>query len=83
MFEVLLVANATWFGLGFHMFALRSRIFAKTLVQKPHRETPAFDVLVESGKFLGGFNFALCSLSLLVALNSSIFPAPDQRLVLC
>ena len=83
MFELLLVANAIWFGLGFHLFSLRNKIFAKILVPKEHRETPVFDVLAESGKFLGGFNFALCVLNLLVALNSGVFPAPEQRLVLC
>lgn len=83
MFELLLVANAIWFGLGFHLFALRGKIFAKILVPKAHRETPAFDVLVESGKFLGGFNFALCVLNVLVALSSDVFPTAEQRFVLC
>ena len=83
MFELLLVANAIWFGLGFHLFSLRNRIFAKTLVPREHRETPAFEVLAESAKFLGGFNFALCILNLLIAFNSDIFPASEQRLVLC
>ncbi|MCH9651879.1 MAG: hypothetical protein K0U98_26860 [Deltaproteobacteria bacterium] len=83
MFELLLFANAIWFGLGFHLFAIRSKIFAKTLVPKEHRETPVFDVLAESGKFLGGFNFALCAFNLLVALKSAVFPTSEQRLVLC
>ena len=83
VFEFLLVANAIWFGLGFHLFALRSKVFAKTLVPKEHRDTPAFHVLTESGKFLGGFNFALCVLSLLVAFYADVFPAQEQRLILC
>lgn len=83
MFELLLIANAIWFGLGFHLFALRGKIFAKILVPKAHRETPAFDVLAESGKFLGGFNFALCVLNVLVALYSDIFPTSEQRFILC
>lgn len=83
MFELLVLANAIWFGLGFHLFALRSRIFAKILVPKAHRETPAFDVLAESGKFLGGFNFALCVLNVLLALNPGVFPSSEQRFILC
>lgn len=83
MFELLLVANAVWFGLGFHLFVLRNRVFAKILVPREHRETPAFDILAESGKFLGGFNFALCVFNLLVVFNSDVFPASEQRFVLC
>lgn len=83
LFEGLLVANAIWFGLGFHLFALRGKVFAKILVPKSNRDTPVFDVLIESGKFLGGFNFALCVVSIFVALQSSLFPEPAQRAVLC
>ena len=83
MFVVLLVANAVWFGLGFHLFSLRSRIFAKILVAREHRDSPAFEVLAESGKFLGGFNFALCVLNVFVALRPDVFPAPEPRAVLC
>lgn len=83
MFEVLLIANAIWFGLGFHLFALRSKIFAKVIVPREHRDTPVFDVLAESGKFLGGFNFALCVLNVAVALSSDVFPEPRQRIFLC
>ncbi|MEL7447907.1 MAG: hypothetical protein AAFN78_01790 [Pseudomonadota bacterium] len=83
MFELLLIANAIWFGLGFHLFSLRSRIFAKILVPREHRDTPAFEVLAEAGKFLGGFNFALCVLNVFIAFNTAVFPAPEQRMVLC
>jgi len=58
MFNVVLLANAIWFALGFHLFALRSKIFAKILVPREHRESPIFNMLAETGKFLGGFNFA-------------------------
>ena len=83
MLELLLFANAIWFGLGFHLFAIRRNIFAKILVPKEHRDTPVFDVLAESGKFLGGFNFSLCVLNLLIVFNSDVFPASEQRAVLC
>ena len=65
MIEIVLVANAVWFGLGFHLFAFRRTIFAKILVPKEHRETPVFETLAATGPFLGGFNFAFCVLNLI------------------
>lgn len=82
MFEFILVANAIWFGLGFHLFALRRKIFAKILVPKEYRQTPVFDMLAETGKFLGGFNLAFCALSVLVLIYAAIFPEDSQRAVL-
>lgn len=83
MFELVLLANAIWFGLAFHLFALRSKAFAKILVPKAHRDTPVFDALVATGPFLGGFNLAFCALNLLVLINASIFPEAEQRAILC
>lgn len=73
MIELLLVLNALWFALGFHVFAMRHRIFAKLLVPREHRNTPVFDMLAESGRFLGGFNLAFAMLSLLLLLNVDVF----------
>ena len=83
MFELVLVLNAVWFALGFHLFALRGKIFGKILVPKEHRETPVMDILVETGKFMGGFNFAFCVMSILVLIYSSTFPEANQRIILC
>ncbi len=83
MFALILLLNAIWFGLGFHLFALRNKIFAKILVPKEHRETPVFDMLAETGKFLGGFNFAFCVLNLLILITPSTFPEDSQRMILC
>ena len=83
MFEFVLLINALWFVLGFHLFALRSKIFAKTLVPREHRNSPIFEMFVQSGKFLGGFNLAFCVLNMLVLLNSSVFPEANQRIILC
>ncbi|MEL6675822.1 MAG: hypothetical protein AAFR61_26680 [Bacteroidota bacterium] len=82
MFTLVLVLNAIWFALGFHLFALRNQVFAKILVPKAHRETPVFDILTATGPFLGGFNFAFCALSLLILLMPDTFPAADQRIIL-
>ena len=83
MFEFILLVNAIWFGMGFHVFALRSKIFAKTLVPRAHRDSPVFDMFVETGKFLGGFNFAFCALNVLVLINPGVFPEGNQRMILC
>jgi len=82
VFELILAANAIWFGMGFHLFAVRNRVFAKILVPKEHRETPVFETLAATGLFLGGFNLAFCVLSLLFLINASVFPEPLQRTIL-
>lgn len=82
MFEFILVANALWFGLGFHLFAFRNKIFAKILVPREYRQTPVLDTLAATGPFLGGFNFAFCALSLLFLFNANVFPEEEQRAIL-
>lgn len=82
MFELALIVNAIWFGLGFHLFALRNRVFAKILVSGEHRDTPVFETLAATGPFLGGFNFAFCVLSLLLLFYAGLFPDQAQRVIL-
>lgn len=82
MLEILLIANAVWFALGFHLFALRRKIFAKILVPREHRDTPVFHILTATGPFLGGFNFAFCALNLLFVINVGVFPEDMQRAIL-
>ncbi|QIG55315.1 hypothetical protein G6N82_02945 [Altererythrobacter sp. BO-6] len=69
--------------MGFHAFYLRREIFAKVLVaNRDHRDNGAFDALVESGRFLGGFNFALSVLNILLVLNFGSFDRDSQWAVL-
>ena len=82
MFESILVAHAVWFGLGFHLFSLRNRIFAKILVPREPRDTPVFHTLAATGPFLGGFNLAFFTLNLLLVFNTGLFPEQAQRVVL-
>ncbi|MEO1436222.1 MAG: hypothetical protein AAFV80_11850 [Bacteroidota bacterium] len=82
MFELTLILNALWFAGGFHLFALRSTVFAKTLVAKEHRDNPMFAMLIATGKFMGGFNFAFCVLNVLLLLFANTFPDPLQRAIL-
>ena len=83
MFELVLLANAIWFGLAFHLFALRNTVFAKILVPREHRDTPVFGVLTATGPFLGGFNLAFCTLSVLILIYANAFPDVEQRVILC
>lgn len=82
MLEVLLVLNAIWFAMAFNVFSIRNRIFAKVLVPREHRDTPVFDVLAESGRFLGGFNLAFALLNVLLLMNLDVFPSDAQRSIL-
>ncbi len=82
MFETILIANAIWFALGFHLFSLRNHVFAKILVPKENRDTPVMETLAASGPFLGGFNFALCAMSLMLVFYADSFAEPTQRIIL-
>ena len=82
MLELVLILNALWFAGGFHLFSLRSKVFAKVLVAREHRGTPVFEPLVASGKFLGGFNLAFSVLNVLLLINTSLFDKDLQWVVL-
>ena len=73
MLEIVLALNALWFAMGFNVFSIRSSIFAKVVVAREHRDTPVFETLIMSGKFLGGFNLAFSVLNILLLFNTSVF----------
>ena len=83
MFKIILILNAIWFALAFHLFSLRAQIFAKSIVPREQRDTPVFDIATELVKFLGGFNLAFCVLNILVLLYPNVFPEANQRIILC
>ncbi len=82
MLEILLALNTLWFFMGFNVFSLRNDIFAKVLVPKEQRDTPVFEILSQSGRFLGGFNFAFAVCNILLLLNLDVFPDDKQRAIL-
>ncbi len=58
------LANAVWYGMGFVAFYVRRDVFGKVMVPiKADRDNSAYAALVESGRFMGGFNFALSALN--------------------
>ena len=77
--SVLFLANAIWFGMGFIAFFLRREVFAKVLVpNRADRENSAYAALVESGRFMGGFNFALSILNVCLLLDLGGFVLDRQ-----
>lgn len=79
MLEVVLIANAIWFGMAFEAFYLRRKIFAKVLVpNREHRDNTAYGAIEESGKFLGGFNLAISLLNVGLVFNVGGFDSPKQ-----
>ena len=82
MLEIILLVNILWFAMGFNVFAIRNKVFAKLLVPKEHRDTPVFEILAESGRFLGGFNFAFAVCNILLLANLDVFPSDEQRSIL-
>ena len=82
MLEMILVLNTIWFAMGFNVFSIRNKIFAKLLVPREHRGTPVFDILAESGRFIGGFNFAFAVSNILLFTNLDVFPNGAQRSIL-
>jgi len=77
-FNVILVLNALWFGAGFRYFSLTPVTAAKLLVPKSARDSPLFKTLSESGRFLGGMNFAFSAFAVLLLVNRHLFPDPKQ-----
>ena len=82
MLELILVLNAIWFAMGFHTFYIRRKVFAKVIVPKENRDTPVFQTLVETGRFMGGFNLAFAVLNVLLLLNTGAFDKEIQWAIL-
>ena len=82
MLEIILVLNALWFAGGYHTFHIRGRIFAKIVIPKEERDTPVFETLIMSGKFVAGFNLAFLALNILLLFNTSLFDKDLQWAIL-
>ncbi|MFC3151430.1 hypothetical protein ACFOEK_10370 [Litoribrevibacter euphylliae] len=79
MFTGLLIINAIWFSMAFHTFSIKHRSFAKVVTPREQRSHHLFDVLAESGRFLGGMNFAFALCNIMLLLNLDLFPNDAQK----
>lgn len=79
LLQILFAVNAIWFAMAFDAFYRRRRIFAKVLVPiQADRENSAYEAVVESGRFMGGFNLALSALNVMLAFNFGGFSTDAQ-----
>ena len=79
LIQILLIANAIWFAMAFDAFYLRRRVLGKVLVPiKEDRDNSAYEALLESGRFMGGFNLALSALNVLLVFNVGGFETDAQ-----
>ncbi|MCG8669569.1 MAG: hypothetical protein MI867_09165 [Pseudomonadales bacterium] len=79
MFLLTMILNVIWFSMAFYTFSINHRRFAKVVVPRDQRDSPLFDILAESGRFLGGMNFAFALCNLLLIFNLDLFPNDGQR----
>jgi hypothetical protein len=81
LFQILLVANALWFGAAFWYFSIKSTSAAKVLVPTSARSSPLFLTITASLKFLGGMNAAFALFSVLLFVSGEIFALPLHKVL--
>jgi hypothetical protein len=77
-FAVIMVLNVAWFGLAVYFFSVRPVLVAKLLVPRGERDSLLFGTVMYTLRFLGGMNFALALLSLVLLVNPVGFTPVQQ-----
>jgi len=79
LLQILFALNAIWFAMAFDAFYRRRKIFAKVMVPNPEdRDNSAYEALIESGRFMGGFNLALSAFNAMLVFNVGGFESKTQ-----
>ncbi|MDP1567791.1 MAG: hypothetical protein Q8M91_18445 [Polaromonas sp.] len=77
-FSAVMVLNIVWFGMAFYFFSVRPVTVAKLLVPRGERDSLLFGTVMYALRFLGGMNFALALLSLVLLVNPVGFTPVQQ-----
>ncbi|MBA4329165.1 MAG: hypothetical protein C0428_13130 [Polaromonas sp.] len=77
-FSAIMLLNMVWFGMAFYFFSIRPVIVAKLLVPRGERDSLLFGTVTYALRFLGGMNFALALLSLVLLVNPVGFTPVQQ-----
>jgi hypothetical protein len=77
-FSAIMMLNTLWFGLAFYFFSTRPVVVAKLLVPRSERDSLLFGTVMYALRFLGGMNFALALLSLVLLFNPVGFTPVQQ-----
>lgn len=86
LYHIIMAVNALWLGSAFWYFGLKHRTAAKLLIPKSARSSPIFPTMSAAIRFLGGMNFALALLAIMVlalsAVDGQFFADRSERAVL-
>lgn len=78
VFSTTMVLNLVWFGMAFYFFSVRPVTVAKLLVPRSERDSLLFGTVMYTLRFLGGMNFALGLLSVVLLVNPVGFTPVQQ-----
>ena len=81
-FSAVMVLNIVWFSLAFYFFSVRPLNATKLLVPRGERDSLLFGTVMYTLRFLGGLNFALALLALVLAAAHASQCAFNMPLVL-
>jgi hypothetical protein len=82
LYRIVLAANVLWFGAGCWYFWIKHDTAAKLLIPRSARSSPIFETLSAALPFLGGMNLAFCLLAALLLVQTELFAADLERVVL-
>jgi len=82
LYRILLAANVLWFGAGCWYFWIKHDTAAKLLIPRSARSSPIFETMSAALPFLGGMNLAFCLLAALLLVQTELFTADRERVIL-